>query len=100
DEAALPQALDDRDEVLLVPEPRDLLAVHVLAPLLHRAEAPRLHALREHAVVPRVRGPDAGLLARVERDALLEDPLVVLEREVGEPELVAGVDARPHQGHV
>ena len=30
----------------------------------------------------------------------MEQPLVVLERQVGEPQLVAGVDARPHLGHV
>src|SRR5215218_450410 len=54
DEAGCAQRLDDRDEVLLVPQPRHLLAVHVLAPLLDGAEAPRLHALGEAAEVPRV----------------------------------------------
>ena len=54
----LAQRLDHRQEVLLVPEVRDLVAVHVLAPLLHHAEAPRLDALGEPAEVPRVGGPD------------------------------------------
>ena len=96
DEAGLAQRLDDRQELVLEPEPRDLLAAHVLAPLLHHAEAPGLDALCQHAVVPGVRRPHARLLLRVERHPLAEQALVALERQVRQPQGLAGADSGPH----
>ena len=55
---------------------------------------------RPAAAVPRVRRAHARVQLGLERDALAEQPLVVLEREVGEPQRPAGADARAHLGDV
>ena len=57
-----------------------------------RAEAPRLDERRELRVAPLVRQPDARPRLGRQRHALAEHPLVLLERQVAEPELAAGAE--------
>ena len=94
------QHLRDRLVVLVEPQARDLGAVHERAVALHRAEAPRLDALGERAVVPGIGQPDLAAALAVERDALAEEALVALDRQVGDAHVVAGPDARLDLGHV
>ena len=86
DQARLAQHRDDGHELLLEPRARDACARSSSSPRSCIARKPqRLDALGQRAVLPRVgerapaRRPRGG-----ERDALAEQPLVALDRQVGE----------------
>src|SRR5215212_12284745 len=72
EEAAGVEHLDDGEVLRGEPQVGHLAPVHVGAAVLHRAEAPRLDALRERAVRPRVRDGDPRALLAPERHALAE----------------------------
>ena len=60
------------------------------------AKAPRLDERGELRVAPLVVELDARAQRRRQRDALAEDALVLLERQVAQPQLAAGAEPRLH----
>ncbi len=100
DQADPAQHRNDRPVLLLEPDARHGLAVEQLVTALHRPESPRLNALGELRVLPRIGEVDLAPRHGRQRHALPEQSLVSLLGQIGELDRPTGADAGLHLGHV
>src|SRR3954462_7589229 len=89
-----------RHVLLVEPRARHAGPLVVVPALLHQPKAPRLDGLGQHAEVPRIGELDPRPALGVERHALPEQPLVILQRQLTDGQVGAELQPRRDLGDV